>query len=242
MDTVMRTPKAMKLHPSRLFLLLFLILHVAMMPANPANEPNNHQELRLELVSWEQLQPKLPEVSELFLHVYKEYPYFFPGPASEFLEMYEALPATTIACIALDGEALIGIAVGLCAQDAFIFYKNYLLHNELYLETNKDLTKMFFVGDMIILSAYRNKGLGKKIYQLLEEEIKKHYSGMYLCTIQPSVDEHLKPANYLVADIFWAKQGFIRVPGMYVNLRWQDLNDTKVSSHHMPFWIKEDLV
>ena len=178
----------------------------------------------------------LDDMATLRLDIFQEYPYLYQGRREDELEYLGTYAEAPDACVMLayDGQTVIGAATGmpLIHEDAQMI--------DAFTGTTLPLNEIYYVGELLFRSAYRNCGLGQKLLARLERQI--HSFGSYrrltCATVERPDDHPLRPRDYLPITRFLASTGFVRLPGVTTSFVWQETDGIK-RDHLMQFWSKD---
>jgi len=135
-------------------------------PASPIldrssrNNPMS-EELRIQRLSGNAINPYLPELARLRIQVFQEYPYLYQGTVAyeeNYLQSYANNPESVIA-LAWDGHQVVGASSGLpLAAEPPELIEPFLTHGY-------DPSRIFYYGESVLLSEYRGRGIGKRFFE-----------------------------------------------------------------------------
>ncbi len=119
-----------------------------------------------------------------------------------------------------------------------------LVHEDVQLRdafagTTFPLTEVYYVGELLFYPDYRNSGLGKKLLDRLESQIRSlgRYRTLTCATVERPDDHPLLPRDYIPITRFLARTGFARFPGVTTHFVWRE-TDGVMRDHLMQFWSK----
>lgn len=179
---------------------------------------------------------KLDDLATLRLTIFEEYPYLYRGRRDDELKYLQSYAETADACVILaaDGAKVIGAATGLP-----------LVHADLQTRTAfagspYPLAGIYYLGELLLLSAYRSRGRGQKLLAQMEGHIRSlgRYSSFLCATVERPADHPLRPPGYLPISRFLGRTGFVRLPGVSTEFAWRETDGVK-RQHPMQFWSKE---
>ena len=109
-----------------------------------------------------------------------------------------------------------------------------------FLERGWDVRRFFYFGEGIVLAAYRNLGLGVRIFELRESHARAVSTADYaiFCSVRRPTDHPLRPAEPHTNDAFWRRSGYVPLEGVSCTMSWTDRGDPAPSPHTLDFWIK----
>ena len=178
----------------------------------------------------------LNDLATLRLDIFREYPYLYEGSREDELNYLGTYAEAPDACVILayDGSAVIGAATGmpLIQEDAQL--------RDAFAGTALPLDEVYYVGELLFRPAYRNSGLGRKLLDHLESQIRSFgsYRTLTCATVERPDDHPLRPRDYIPITRFLARTGFVRLSGVTTSFMWRETNGVK-RDHPMQFWIKE---
>jgi len=174
----------------------------------------------------------LDDVARLRIEVFRDYPYLYAGSLEyeqEYLQSYAACDES-IFVLALNGTEVVGVSTGLpmlAADEAF---------QRAYGQRGDDLSKVFYLGESVLLPKHRGRGIGHAFFD--EREKQACHCGATLATfcavIRPE-DHPRKPAEYRSHDIFWKKRGY-ELNGLRAQLAWEQVDQGGEVENELVFW------
>jgi ribosomal protein S18 acetylase RimI-like enzyme len=178
----------------------------------------------------------LDEVATLRLEIFREYPYLYQGRREDerkYLGTYAEAPGACV-ILAYDGDAVIGAVAGmpLIHEDAQI--------QDAFAGTTFPLNELYYVGELLLRPAYRDCGLGQKLFDRFESHIRSldRYCTLICATVERPDDHPLRPHDYINISKFLAHTGFARLSGVTTNFMWREIDGVK-RDHPMQFWSKQ---
>lgn len=183
----------------------------------------------------EEINTLIPDLSELRISVFREYPYLYEGNLAyeaTYLKRYASASSGFVFAI-FDDEQLVGATTALpltseTDEIRFAF-------------PEKDWNSILYFGESILLPSYRGKGLGKRFFEEREAyaitfpELKR----CVFCSVDRPENHPLKPEGYLSHHHFWKKQGYSPLSDTTCTLEWLDLNEKQASEKTLVFWYKD---
>jgi len=177
----------------------------------------------------------LDDLATLRLAIFAEYPYLYRGERADelaYLGGYAEKPGAC-ALVVRDGERVIGAATGmpLLQESAQLL--------EAFAGSALALDAIYYVGELLFLPDWRNRGLGHKLLAQLENHIRAldRYHALACATVERPDDHPLRPPNYTPITRFLARTGFVHLPGVVTHFTWRE-NDGVRREHAMQFWLK----
>jgi len=197
---------------------------------------NGIKEITEQLLTGAAIAEALDDLATLRLDIFPEYPYLYQGRWEDELTYLGTYAEAPDACviIAYDGLTVIGAATGmpLVHEDAQML--------DAFAGTTFPLNEVYYVGELLFRPAYRNYGLGRKLLERLESQIRSlgSYYTLACATIERPADHPLRPRDYTPITRFLAVTGFVRLPGVTTHFMWRE-TDGVARDHPMQFWSKE---
>ena len=183
-------------------------------------------------VSGREILSYLDDVARLRIEVFRDYPYLYAGSLEyeqEYLQSYAACDES-IFVLALNGTEVVGVSTGLpmlAADEAF---------QRAYGQRGDDLSKIFYLGESVLLPKHRGRGIGHAFFD--EREKQARHCGATLATfcavIRPE-DHPRKPAGYRSHNIFWKKRGY-ELNGLRAQLAWEQVDQGGEVENELVFW------
>ena len=179
---------------------------------------------------------RLDDLATLRLEIFEEYPYLYRGRREDelaYLRTYAEKP-DACAILACDGDAVIGAATGMP-----LIHEGQQLR-EAFADSDMSLDDIYYVGELLFLPAYRNRGLGQRLLAQMESRIRSFggYRKLTCATIERPADHPLRPADYVPITRFLARTGFAQLSGVVTHFEWRETDGVK-RDHPMQFWVKE---
>jgi GNAT superfamily N-acetyltransferase len=183
-----------------------------------------------------QILPHLDAFGKLRTTIFREYPYLYdsnPEVEKSYLKNY-AQCKDSLFIIATHQNKLIG-----CLSS--IPFSN-MAHESWakILQSHFPIAPIFYLGDMLVLKEHRNRGLGTKMYNRFEEEIRKKQKFTQIAfieVIRPNNDPK-RPNDYHSLDAFWKKKGFIKHPELSSYISYKEIGKSTETDHAFLFQIK----
>ena len=175
-------------------------------------------------------------LATLRLDIFEEYPYLYRGRREDELEYLRAYARAPDACVLLacNGAEVIGAATGMP-----LMHENARLRGA-FAGDAYPLEAIYYVGELLLRPAYRNRGLGQKLLAQLERHIRSlgRYRSLACATVERDADHPLRPPGFIPITRFLACTAFVRQPGVSTCFTWCETDGVK-RSHAMQFWLKE---
>lgn len=179
----------------------------------------------------------IDELGALRIVVFREFPYLYDGSLQyerEYLQRY-ADCARAFLFLVRDGDQLVGATTCMPLENETAAIQ------QPFLESGRNLAKIMYFGESILLPAYRGLGLGHRFFDEREQYTLslKSLTTACFCAVERPEHHPLKPADYRTNDAFWEKRGYQIIPHLKCSLSWQDLYETEETAKTLVFRIKQ---
>jgi GNAT superfamily N-acetyltransferase len=192
--------------------------------------------LRLESLHGAQIARHIDVLAALRITVFREWPYLYEGTReyeTRYLQTYLKC-RRSLAILAWDGDACVGASTVQPLADAPLDMQ------QPFLDMGRDLSRIDYFGESVLLPAYRGQGLGVRFFEIREAHAKSlSLSTCAFCAVQRNDNDRRRPANYVPNDAFWSKRGYRKQPDLRTTLSWPDLGETVSSEKPMTFWTRD---
>ncbi len=188
-----------------------------------------------------ELERHIPALAELRISVFQEFPYLYDGDAdyeARYLETYRQARGSVV-IIVLDGERVVGASTALpMAEESDEVTAPFLAHSY-------DPERIFYLGESVLLPAYRGRGLGVRFFEERERHAQRlcaeqgyAFDWYAFCAVQRAPDDQRRPPDHVPLDRFWQKRGYQRHPELSTRFSWRELGEDEESAKPMLFWLK----
>jgi len=190
-----------------------------------------------EALSGNAIRPYLPEIGRLRIAVFREYPYLYDGdPDYEeaYLETYARSERSLIVLLKSEDE-IVGATTCLPMADESPEFQAP------FLAAGYDLNDIFYLGESVILPAFRGRGAGHEFFQRREAHARRvgPFRHTCFCAVDRPVDHPSRPAGYEPLDAFWTRMGYRKDPDLRCELEWKEINEALPSRKRLSYWLKE---
>lgn len=177
----------------------------------------------------------LDELASLRLTIFAEYPYLYRGRRADELAYLHSYAEKPEACVIVvrEGEQVVGAATGMPLIDEDAQLRDALA------EAGEPLETIYYVGELLFLPAWRQRGLGQRLLAQLEAHIRTlgRYRALTCATVERPDDHPLHPHDYTPISRFLARTGFTLLPAATTTFSWQETDHVR-RDHRMQFWLK----
>lgn len=179
-------------------------------------------------------------ISCLRVDSFKEFPYLYAGDIEtevRYLEGYTA-DNKSILVLAKENEKVIGISTGVPLDGSSDIVQELKI---LLKERGVPIEQYYYCGEVIVLPAYRQKGVAKKIISSQEMKIAEWgYKKICLLTVVREQNDRRKPKKYFSTDHVWKAFGFLD-KNIYIEYKWPTIMHDGIAqnvNNKMLFWEK----
>lgn len=188
----------------------------------------------------EDIRRHLDAVAALRIEVFRDWPYLYDGDSAyerEYLEAYAASD-DSVFVLAFDWDTVIGASTGLPLADASVEFRAPFESRGL------DVGKVFYLGESVLLPAYRGCGIGHAFFDHREAHARSlsRFDATAFCAVDRETDDPRRPAEHRGNETFWANRGYARQAGMSMRLRWNEISHGEIAAcdmdHALTFWTR----
>jgi hypothetical protein len=194
-----------------------------MVPLAPIGFGPDLQSARIVLAKGKEIEPYIDQLVDLHVAVFREPPYYCEWTLEEyvpFIEMY-AKSEEGLACMLFEGKRLIGAATGMPLKEM----------PELWLKSFKGPTdRTYYLGEELILEKYRNRHLGKELFEQFEKSIPRSYDTLAFLRLDD-------PSEISLNEILRSR-GCVENKEIELSFPWKDIRTKETSEHKFYFWDK----
>jgi len=185
----------------------------------------------------EAIRPHLPELGRLRIAVFREFPYLYDGdPAYEeaYLAAYVNSPRSLVVLLRSEGS-IVGATTCLPMADESAEFQAP------FLAAGYDLEEIFYLGESVILPAFRGRGAGHEFFQRREAHARRvgPFRHTCFCAVDRPVDHPLRPAGYEPLDAFWTRMGYRKDPALQCELEWKEITAEAPTRKRLSYWLKD---
>ncbi|HEC75441.1 MAG TPA: GNAT family N-acetyltransferase [Methylophaga aminisulfidivorans] len=193
--------------------------------------------LRLQRLSGDELNQYIPELAELRIRVFHDYPYLYDGDLNyeeKYLQTYIEAPDSVIV-LAFDGDDVVGASTGI----PLTFETDEV--KAPFIAAGYDIETIFYCGESVLLSQYRGQGAGVGFFEHREAHAKEigQFKHSCFCGVQRPDDHPNRPDDYEPLDSFWRKRGYEKHPELNTTFSWKEVGEQIESPKPMTFWMKK---
>lgn len=179
--------------------------------------------------------PYLPELAYLRIELFREYPNLYDGDAEyekEYLRTYVNC-SESILVLAFDGTEVVGASTAIPLGFATLHAQKP------FLERQMPVQDFFYLGDSVLLPAYRGKGIYRRFFEEREAAARLFRAKFVaFCAVERRADDPRRPKNYQPLDKVWNHFGYVKHPELCSYFSWKEIGAKEESVKPMIYWIK----
>lgn len=178
----------------------------------------------------------IDDIAHLRISIFREYPYLYDGDKEYETKYLKKFISTdeSIMVLAFSNDKIVGALTGLPlrCEEPNVY--------EPWIQTNRSVDQFFYFSEGLLYREYRNKGIGRRMFQLAESWVEKtgRYEALTLATVIRNQDHPQKPKGYHSTDPFWEKLGYRKSNGIICTIPWKEVGEPQESPKPLLFWSK----
>ena len=201
-------------------------------------------DIQITRVSGPALERAIPDLAQLRIRVFREYPYLYDGDAdyeAKYLATY-AQARGGVVVLVRDGERIVGASTGLPLVEETDEVQAP------FTAAGYDPARVFYLGESVLLPEYRGRGIGVRFFEEREAHARDlaadpasgfgPFDWLSFCAVERAADDPRRPPGYQPLDRFWQHRGYTRHPELRTTFRWQEIGETAESPKPMVFWLR----
>jgi GNAT superfamily N-acetyltransferase len=192
--------------------------------------------LDVRIIEKQDLETVIPELAELRISVFRDFPYLYDGDIAyeqNYLQAYRQSEQAVIIG-AYEDTRLVGAATGTPLAD----------HHDEFAEAFSgspiDISKTFYCAESVLLPQWRGRGIGHRFFDEREAfAMAQGFTHCCFCAVKRPDNHPAQPAGYSPLDAFWKNRGYEKADGITAMFSWRDIGEREESGKIMEFWIRE---
>jgi len=135
--------------------------------------------------------------------------------------------------LARAGDVVVGATTGIpLAEDGAEFQAPFLARGI-------DVSSVFYCGESVLLPAYRGRGIGHAFFDAREAHARAlgGFEWTAFAAVDRDAGDPRRPPGHRGNELFWAKRGYVRRPGMSMHLHWNEAGIGDID-HPLTFWLR----
>ncbi len=193
------------------------------------------QGLTISRLKGKQIHPYIDNLAELRIEIFKEYPYLYEGNFDyerNYLKTYTASDEA-ILILVQDVQKVVG------ASTAIPLMFETTECQKPFEENGFNLSEVFYFGESVLLSSYRNKGVYRHFFQEREACARAYGSKIAaFCAVERDPQDTRRPTDYIPLNDVWEYFGYQKHTNLCAYYEWLEINHVKSTSKPMIFWTK----
>ncbi len=181
-----------------------------------------------------ELRAEMDAMAFLRIVVFEDYPYLYVGDLDferEYLTEFARSPNAV-----LIGAYASGRLVGAGTAAPLAEYKPGFCRA--FADRGFDIGTIFYFGESVLLPEYRGRGIGHRFFDAREAAARDTSARQAtFCAVDRTRSDVRVPAGYRPLDPFWRARGYEPVPGLTVEMGWEEHGMDGVIDHTMQFWL-----
>lgn len=195
----------------------------------------NAAPVTIEVLTGTSVEPVIADLARLRITVFRDYPYLYDGDLDyerSYLRKFIDLPESTIVVARAGGE-VVGASTALPLVSAGDDV------SQPFRAAGLDPAQFYYLGESVLLSAYRGQGVGVAFFRHREARAKAlGFRFATFCAVERPADHPRRPKGYVPLDAFWQKRGYAKRSDLFAVFEWKEIGESAETAKKLGFWIK----
>ncbi|MES2218426.1 MAG: GNAT family N-acetyltransferase [Pseudomonadota bacterium] len=191
--------------------------------------------LQIQRLKGEAIVPYIMDLAKLRIEIFKSYPYLYVGNLEyekKYLQTYVSCPESVMVLVT-DNNQVVGASTAIPLQFEGEATKKP------FIESDMSLDKIFYLGESVLLPAYRGRNIYKHFFQEREAAAKEYGSEITtFCAVERPADDTRRPVDFKPLDASWTHFGYTKHPELCAYYEWREIGEPTISAKPLIFWIK----
>ena len=184
-------------------------------------------------------QPFFSDLARLRIEIFREYPYLYEGDLAyetEYAASYRDCPDSLLV-VAQDRGKVVGISTAFPLVSAM---SQSMKLESAFVSHHRPMSDYFYLGESILLPAYRGSGVYKEFFRYREAAAREHGSSHALFFAIERPDSHpAKPPQYQSLEPVWHRFQYQKIPDVIARFSWKEVGIPTLIENTMTAWVKE---
>ncbi|MCC5929650.1 MAG: GNAT family N-acetyltransferase [Cyclobacteriaceae bacterium] len=186
-----------------------------------------------------EIEPYKKRLASLRIEVFREYPYLYDGSLDyeqDYLKTYfQAEDSFAVLVRDVELGRYVAATTSIRASEEVEAFKKP------FQRFGFDPHEVFYFAESVVLTPYRNLGIGKEFFKHREAFARRIGGIRHLafCAVVRPDTHQFKPPGYRDLSEYWSKQGFFKAEGLITQFAWKDVLQDAETTKTMQFYMKK---
>lgn len=192
--------------------------------------------LNIVCVKGENLHPYILDLARLRIEVFKDYPYLYQGDMKyemDYVQNYYQNNQSFMVLV-FDNEQVVGASTAIPLEFESEEIKKPFLEHAI------PLRDVFYLGESVLLKAYRGRGVYRYFFSYREKAAKEYDAKIAaFCAVKRPTPDSKQPPDYRPLDKLWQRFGYEKHPELCAQLEWKEIDEEVATNKSLVFWLKQ---
>lgn len=192
--------------------------------------------LQLKCIKGKELEAYIADLAALRIQIFRDYPYLYAGDVEyekKYLSTYANCPNSFLVLI-LDQNQVIGASTAIPLKDETDAVQAP------FLQQGINIQSVFYLGESVLLPAYRGQKIGERFFAERENEARKQACTITsFCAVERLQNDPRRPVSWHPLDKFWQRLGYHKRPELTTTFSWKEIGEQQETPKPMTFWMKQ---